>query len=73
LGRDVNWDKKAYHKICDMYSLGIILLEIAWWKPAEEALGFKPSVSDDQKEIVETAGNEDKPANKNQKKPYSKD
>ncbi|EAQ82951.1 hypothetical protein CHGG_10769 [Chaetomium globosum CBS 148.51] len=34
-------DRKGYRKTFDMYSIGIMLLEIAWWKPAEEILGFK--------------------------------
>lgn len=33
-------DKVRYRKTFDMYSMGIILLEIAWWKPADEILGF---------------------------------
>lgn len=33
-------DREGYRKTFDMYSMGIILLEIAWWKPAEEILGF---------------------------------
>ncbi|OBT83066.1 hypothetical protein VE02_08773 [Pseudogymnoascus sp. 03VT05] len=40
------FDRKTYRKTFDIYSLGIILLEIALWKPAEEILGFEqPSVS----------------------------
>lgn len=39
-------NRKTYRKTFDIYSLGIILLEIALWKPAEEILGFgQPSVS----------------------------
>ncbi|KAF2107384.1 prion-inhibition and propagation-domain-containing protein [Lophiotrema nucula] len=37
--------KKGYRKTYDIYSLGIILLEIAHWKPAETILGFEPCMS----------------------------
>jgi hypothetical protein len=41
-------DRERYRKTFDMYSMGIILLEIAWWKPADEILGFTQPV-----EVVE--------------------
>jgi hypothetical protein len=54
------FDKKTYRKTFDMYSLGIILLEIASWKPAEEILGFEqPSIPKEQQETVKN------PAEKN--------
>ena len=37
-------DRERYRKTFDMYSMGIILLEIAWWKPADEILGFTQPV-----------------------------
>lgn len=36
--------RKTYRKTYDIYSLGIILLEIALWKPAREILGFTQSL-----------------------------
>lgn len=45
------FDKKTYRKTFDIYSLGIILLEIALWKSAEEILGFgQPSVPTGEKD-----------------------
>ncbi|KFY71370.1 hypothetical protein V499_08434 [Pseudogymnoascus sp. VKM F-103] len=63
------FDKKTYRKTFDIYSLGIILLEIALWKPAEEILGFgQPSVSTGEKDKSPEAKDEFQG-----KKGYSKD
>ena len=62
-------DKKTYRKTFDIYSLGIILLEIALWKPAEEILGFgRPSMSTGEE--GKSAETEDE---SQAKKAYSKD
>jgi hypothetical protein len=87
LGVDEDGKKKVYRKTYDMYSLGIILLEIASWKPAEEILGFKESeekketdkapgeTSDVLQNQGESPGEEDESTAKdeNPKKTYSKD
>lgn len=63
------FDKKTYRKTFDIYSLGIILLEIALWKPAEEILGFgQPSMSTGEKDKSPEAKDEFQG-----KKGYSKD
>ena len=63
------FDRKTYRKTFDIYSLGIILLEIALWKPAEEILSFW--------QLPVSAGEEGKSAETKDgsqaKKTYSKD
>ncbi|OCK84951.1 hypothetical protein K432DRAFT_287852 [Lepidopterella palustris CBS 459.81] len=38
--------KRGFRKTYDIYSLGIVLIEIAYWKAADEILGFTESQSD---------------------------
>ncbi|GJN73732.1 hypothetical protein PLICBS_007815 [Purpureocillium lilacinum] len=47
-------EKKKYRKTFDMYSLGIILLEIALWKPAEDIVGFSQSFAPQPEESAKT-------------------
>lgn len=60
-------DKPGYRKTYDMYSMGIILLEIAYWKPAEQILGFrqptKPTQGEDTCKLV--GGKNEPPAKRN--------
>ncbi|KAH6986427.1 prion-inhibition and propagation-domain-containing protein [Ilyonectria sp. MPI-CAGE-AT-0026] len=62
-------DKVRYRKTFDMYSMGIILLEIALWKPADEILGFKQPPKPTGCPSETTRGTNEPPA----KKSYSKE
>jgi len=45
--------KVTYRKTFDIYSLGIVLLEIAYWKNIADVVGFKPETArDDQRRGV---------------------
>jgi len=53
--------QKGYRKTYDIYSLGIILLEIGHWKPAEVILGFRPNDAKEEHIGTETRANEQSP------------
>lgn len=40
-----------FRKSYDIYSLGIILLELAFWKPAEEVFGIEPLISENEADL----------------------